>query len=465
MSKFTGDQIDTAIENIRDYDAELALKADKSTTVNGQPLSGDVLITAEDIGALPNTIKYGASLSYGNGYLSLVDQDDSVIDDSSQFIWPSWIEIQGDDVYQNIVLKNALDEKQDVITSENMIGSDLVYDTDQEHKFATSAQLSQIVTNQSNIAINTENISIINGKIPSQATDQNQLADKNFVNSSIATNTSYFVGTFQSVEELEAYSGTLTNNDYAFVETRDQAGNTYYDRYKYNSNIQEWAFEYELNNSSFTAEQWATITSGLTKSDVTQIGTNKSNIATINSTLNGFGNIVTHNTSEFASSSQGTLASSALQPGDNITELSNNAGYITGINSNDVTTALGFTPYSSANPSGYITSSAIGNGVITFTQGGINKGSITTNQSGNATIALDGSGLTSVALDDLTDVTISSPVAGQNLVYDGDSGKWKNKTTTATIAWGGITGTLADQTDLSTALQGKSKVTFVDWTT
>lgn len=43
----------------------------------------------------------------------------------------------------------------------------------------------------------------------------------------------------------------------------------------------------------------------------------------------------------------------ALQPNDNITQLVNNAGYITGITSSDVTTALGYTPYNSTNPAGY----------------------------------------------------------------------------------------------------------------
>ena len=36
-----------------------------------------------------------------------------------------------------------------------------------------------------------------------------------------------------------------------------------------------------------------------------------------------------------------------------VSELTNDSGYITGINSSDVTTALGYTPYSNANPSGY----------------------------------------------------------------------------------------------------------------
>lgn len=164
------------------------------------------------------------------------------------------------------------------------------------------------------IATNTVNIAEINTLIPSQATASNQLADKSFVNSSIATNTANFIGTFDSVAELEAYSGSLTNNDYAFVQTTDSAGNTLFDRYKWNGT--QWLFEYELNNSSFTAAQWGAVNSGITSSDVALIAT-------------------------------------AIQPNDNISQLTNNAGFITGINSNDVITALGYTPYNSSNPAGY----------------------------------------------------------------------------------------------------------------
>lgn len=224
------------------------------------------------------------------------------------------------------------------------------------NNLTTTSQLNALnsgatTTNIGQIATNTSNIADINALIPAQATTSNQLADKDFVNSSIATNTAYFIGTFNSVAELEAYSGTLTNNDYAFVATTDSAGNTLYDRYKYNADTQQWIFEYELNNSSFTAQQWASINSGITSGDVTLIGT-------------------------------------ALQPNDNISELVNNVGYITssalsgyatenfvtsqgyitGITSNDVTTALGYIPYNSTNPNGYITSSALTNYVTTDTQ-------------------------------------------------------------------------------------------------
>ena len=111
-------------------------------------------------------------------------------------------------------------------------------------------------------------IDIINGKIPAQATAQNQLADKNFVNSSISTATADFKGTYNSLQELEQV--TANANDYAFVVATDAAGNTVYKRYKWVEGA-GWTFEYDLNNSSFTAAQWAAIQSGITAALVTKL--------------------------------------------------------------------------------------------------------------------------------------------------------------------------------------------------
>ena len=107
-----------------------------------------------------------------------------------------------------------------------------------------------------------EDINTINSKIPSQASKTNQLADKDFVNSSIATNTANFIGTFTDIEELKRQPAT--NNDYAFWLTTDSAGNILFKRYKYIASTNSWVFEYDLNNSSFTSEQWLAIQSGIT---------------------------------------------------------------------------------------------------------------------------------------------------------------------------------------------------------
>ena len=51
-------------------------------------------------------------------------------------------------------------------------------------------------------------------------------------------------------------------------------------------------------------------------SDLSAIRTNATNGASAYTTIQGYGNIVTHNVSEFATSAQGTLADSAVQPAD-----------------------------------------------------------------------------------------------------------------------------------------------------
>ena len=111
-------------------------------------------------------------------------------------------------------------------------------------------------------------IAIINGKIPAQATSQNQLADKEFVNSSVSTATADFKGTYNSLEDLEQV--TANANDYAFVIATDAAGNTVYKRYKWVDGS-GWVWEYDLNNSSFTQAQWAAIQSGITAALVTKL--------------------------------------------------------------------------------------------------------------------------------------------------------------------------------------------------
>lgn len=110
----------------------------------------------------------------------------------------------------------------------------------------------------------TNSITSILSLIPDAASSENKLADKNFVNSSIATNTATFRGTFDDLATLQATSADI--NDYAFYVHTDEIGNTAYDRYKHNGIT--WVFEYTLNNSSFTAEQWSAINSGITTTKV-----------------------------------------------------------------------------------------------------------------------------------------------------------------------------------------------------
>ena len=66
LSKFEGTEVDAAVERVQGIDAEFAEKVDKTTTVNGHPLSSDVTISAEDVEALPVTTEYGKSIAWEN---------------------------------------------------------------------------------------------------------------------------------------------------------------------------------------------------------------------------------------------------------------------------------------------------------------------------------------------------------------------------------------------------------------
>ncbi len=106
-----------------------------------------------------------------------------------------------------------------------------------------------------------------------------------FVNSSVATNTANFLGTIEESSlgldytatnaqialalNVHSWENSPTNNDYCFVSVNDPQTTDVdeYRRFKFNGSV--WAYEYTLNNSSFTQAQWDAINSGLTSSDRT----------------------------------------------------------------------------------------------------------------------------------------------------------------------------------------------------
>lgn len=116
--------------------------------------------------------------------------------------------------------------------------------------------------------------------IPAAASAVNKLADVAFVNSTVATASATFRGTYNLVSDLHlsvsashqdiatalgTVVSTADNNDYTFVQvpvsdTSQEIRVT--ERYKFNGT--SWAYEYDLNNSGFTADQWAAINSAIT---------------------------------------------------------------------------------------------------------------------------------------------------------------------------------------------------------
>ena len=150
----------------------------------------------------------------------------------------------------------------------------------------------------------------ISALVPTAATASNQLADKKYVADLISENSADFHGTFnvagdgtgltlglttsatttQVVAKLNerTWENTPNNNDYCFVyyDFADDPSNiNKYERYKYRETA--WAYEYTLNNSSFTAAQWAAINSGATKTLIDKITTTENSLTNLTGTVNG----------------------------------------------------------------------------------------------------------------------------------------------------------------------------------
>ena len=266
-----------------DLTEKLDTKQDKLTVGDNITISEDNVISAVD-----TTYTAGDGIAIQDGVIS--NTRDSA----------SWGNISGDITAQTD-LKTALDAKQGTLTAgtnitiengvisasgtggggaEYTAGTGLkltgnVFSIDDTVATVESVNTSiagkqdtinDIDTIRSNATAGKEAKDTLTDIVPEQASATNKLADKDYVNSSVATNTAYFKGTFDTLEELKAVT-EVTNNDYGFVKGTDDSGNPVFNRYKFNGT--EWIYEYSLNNSSFTAAQWNAVNSGVTSDKIT----------------------------------------------------------------------------------------------------------------------------------------------------------------------------------------------------
>ena len=321
---------------------------------------------ASDVHALPDSTKYGASLSVSGTSVQLKDQDgnnlgsaittqdtgatsiETAVGYSSAKGYSSFTSV---DEYVGYYVE--YNSEYTLVTNDNKSSLNITagttvaytqgnavtgssYDSSSRKitltKGETFVKLKDVDAALSTSSSNPVENKVVAVLIPNAASSSNQLADKEFVNSSIATNTANFIGTFANISELKNYSGTVTNNDYAFVSNsvvqdngndfanttdlnaydktlltnfdyawvingskfdlyrfdiinqtwglrvantakEDVTLNTAYNRYKatVSGSTITWEFEYTLNNSSFTAAQWAAINSGITESLVSKL--------------------------------------------------------------------------------------------------------------------------------------------------------------------------------------------------
>lgn len=162
-------------------------------------------------------------------------------------------------------LQNAINEE--ITNRENAVTTEATVRKEGDDTLTTKITTEEKRAKDAESAISTK-VTAIEGKIPAQASTENQLADKEFVNSSIATATATFRGTYNTLVELNAVTEG-DKNDYAFYKHTDEIGNTLFDKYVYDG--MDWQYQYSLNNSSFTAAQWAAINSEVTKESIKTI--------------------------------------------------------------------------------------------------------------------------------------------------------------------------------------------------
>lgn len=162
-----------------------------------------------------------------------------------------------------------------------------------------SAKVAQINQNSDNISDLGTELDGVTEKIPEQASAENQLADKSFVNSSVQTATANFRGNWPNFTEVPSdvaqypadYAGqkTPSTNDYLVVQDASDypvqeggaalAGTW---RFKYSG---EWSVygkagwhpEYQVNETPLTSDQLAALNSGITQDAVQKLSTVQAN--------------------------------------------------------------------------------------------------------------------------------------------------------------------------------------------
>ncbi len=166
-----------------------------------------------------------------------------------------------------------------------------------ERAEAAEQQLgSRIAENSSGVQSLQQDVEKIESFIPSTTSEENQLADKAFVNSSINNMAAFYITSNADGEAFPTraslfnastyyFAGqprTPTKNDYAIVlqdETQPKSVDGTYPTTRYMFDGVQWDFQYVVNNTALTQAQVDAINSGITKELVTQIGENKSGLA------------------------------------------------------------------------------------------------------------------------------------------------------------------------------------------
>lgn len=241
-------------------------------------------IFGEKVGENLCRTPFGASVEGQQPNPNVVDDTNSGLNSSDQSINVGFSqEIKVTQI--SLEVDDSLSE-----TSENPVQNKVITGAINEIKGNISTIEGEVSTNADNISALTERTSTtettvddIQSLIPNQASEENPLADKNFVNSSIQTATANFRGNWATWAEVPSISSGYpvdyrnsripTVNDYLVVQNAsDYTGSQTLEgtwRFKYNGVWETdgkngWLPEYQVNETPLTAEQLAALNSGMT---------------------------------------------------------------------------------------------------------------------------------------------------------------------------------------------------------
>lgn len=474
----------------------------QARTINGKALSNNITLDASDVGALPSSTVIP---TVNNGTLDIQVNGTSVGtftanqsgNTTANIVVPdsaTWGNITGD-IKDQADLQGALSAKQDVLTAgtdlEIIAGSGAILpDTYEELEYIQSDGACYIDTGI--ISNGTDTIEQKFQKLGTNTTTCSWFGSMEgniLLRFSIGSyykstaSKSVFMGGYNFTQQL----GDMNTN--AHVVKFYYIGNTYYDEFDgllatyqptnegSNPTINSWLF----------ARHGADGVNTIYDNEGTRIFYHKQKRFSGTVILDlvparriadgelGFYNLV--NDTFLTNSGSGTLTGgNVVSHSDNtVINFTNDTGYITGINSTDVTDALGYTP---VNPSSLATVATTGSYNDLSDKPYIPSGVVVdqtfdpTSQNAQSGVAINGAGfLTSSSLNGYATkswVTSQGYTTNTGTVTSVNNIQPVNGNVTLTIpdtaTWGNITGTLSNQTDLQNALNAKSTVTIVDWT-
>ena len=284
----------------------------------------------------------------------------------------------------------------------------------------------------------------INISVPTTANDVNALPNTTKYGASISL--SLDPNTYKLTIYLKDQDGTVLN----YQDVDLPAGNVIVDGYYDDVNEQ---IVLELSSGSTINIPVGDLVSGL-QSEITS--SNKLDADLVDDT---------NSTNKFVTSSEKSTWNEKQDAISDLSAIRTGAGLgataLQSINSTDVITALGYTPYNSTNPNGYITNSALAPYVLSASLATVATTGNYTDLINLPTIPENTSDLN----NDSNFVNSTQLATKQDTLVSGTSIKTINNESllgsgninvAAAATWGGIGGTLSNQTDLQNALNAKA---------